>query len=788
MGFPLEGLFICAYIVLWITLSAGVILYNKWILNGFGFPFPVTLTMIHMALCSAFAFILVKVLKVVEGVNMTTDVYVQKIVPVAFLFSIVLSLGNAVYLYLSVAFIQMVKALMPCVVYLVGVSFKIETFKGGTMANMVILAVGVAVASYGELNFHVFGFTLLIVSILAEAIRIVSIQLLLTASDIKLNSVTTLYYVSPACFVFLTLPFVFLELPAMLDHEDIKTNPLVLLSSAVLAFALNMSVYLLIGKTSALTMNVAGVIKDWLLICISSILFDAPISSMQLLGYLLAFVAVCYYNYQKYLARAVEEKPCPTSVQKSSSVASCHFLGWVSESHTYTHILLLCAFVFSLALGSGIYQFIKPSNWYDLVLERRRTLGAEGQEIINILLQHAHCGQCIAYLESTQALAMTGFCVARDRGIFMRPFDEDNAKCKTLRTSGLCRERMQPRVQLLNETRFLKTTTWVEPGITLRTETATIARLQSTLHKYTHPIDVNKRQMPAFVLQKGTTLYLNEVHANTNIGHASRDLLFSAHVLRNFEVDRAIVHDALSAKPNEHRRMTLGALARNFDSFPIHWSPSDALFANDTPACFQVVLQKSSIFPGDFLSRDLLRSVIYDQCNVSSAILPDAIVLEVHSKNRVWSDAALSFLKESISKQEWARGMPVIVENFGRKTPCEQVKMLARSKVFIAHHGAVLQGNGAWIPDDSVIVEIISQFDRQEQQPLLVPLFHGSNINDFAKHTGISALSAAVAYSASGKLDYYHDAKTEVEINVTRWELVLKKVGAMLERIPLNIE
>lgn len=35
-----------------------------------------------------------------------------------------------------------------------------------------------------------------------------------------------------------------------------------------------MAVFLLIGKTSALTMNVAGVIKDWLLIGLSPLLFQ----------------------------------------------------------------------------------------------------------------------------------------------------------------------------------------------------------------------------------------------------------------------------------------------------------------------------------------------------------------------------------------------------------------------------------------------------------------------------------------------------------------------------------
>ena len=303
MGIIEEALVAYTYVGMWIGLSAGVILFNKYVLTVFGFPFPVALTMIHMAFCSALAFLLVRVFKVVKGVNMTRDQYVQRILPIGFLFSIVLWFGNSAYVYLSVAFIQMVKALMPCVVYGVGIAFKVETYKPQTLANMAMIALGVAIASYGELNFNFTGFVLLMGSIAAEAVRIVSIQILLTSADIKLNSVTTLYYVSPACFVFLSVPFVFLEMPKLLSAVDVNVNPGVLLSNATLAFALNISVYLLIGKTSALTMNVAGVIKDWILIFISSFMFDAPISSLQLWGYLLAFAAVCYYNYTKYKER-----------------------------------------------------------------------------------------------------------------------------------------------------------------------------------------------------------------------------------------------------------------------------------------------------------------------------------------------------------------------------------------------------------------------------------------------------------------------------------------------------
>ena len=42
-----------------------------------------------------------------------------------------------------------------------------------------------------------------------------------------------------------------------------------------------------------------GVIKDWLLIGVSSAIFTAPISRISLLGYALAFAGVCVYNSHK---------------------------------------------------------------------------------------------------------------------------------------------------------------------------------------------------------------------------------------------------------------------------------------------------------------------------------------------------------------------------------------------------------------------------------------------------------------------------------------------------------
>ena len=45
-----------------------------------------------------------------------------------------------------------------------------------------------------------------------------------------------------------------------------------------------MAVFLLIGKTSALTMNIAGVVKDWMLIGLSVWMFNSAVSGLNLLG------------------------------------------------------------------------------------------------------------------------------------------------------------------------------------------------------------------------------------------------------------------------------------------------------------------------------------------------------------------------------------------------------------------------------------------------------------------------------------------------------------------------
>ena len=297
------------YVAIWIFLSFTVIFYNKYILDRkmYNWPYPISLTMIHMAFCSFLAFLFVKIFKLVEPVNMSKEVYLSSVVPIGALYAFSLWLSNSAYIYLSVSFIQMLKALMPVAVYSIGVLFKKENFRGETMCNMVSISVGVAIAAYGEAKFDAWGVTLQLGAVAFEATRLVMIQILLTSKGINFNPITSLYYVAPCCLVFLSIPWILVEYPVLRDSSSFHLDWFIFGTNSLCAFALNLAVFLLVGKTSALTMNVAGVVKDWLLIAFSWSVIKDTVTPINLFGYGLAFLGVAYYNHTKLQALKAKE-------------------------------------------------------------------------------------------------------------------------------------------------------------------------------------------------------------------------------------------------------------------------------------------------------------------------------------------------------------------------------------------------------------------------------------------------------------------------------------------------
>ncbi|GBG80439.1 hypothetical protein CBR_g30903 [Chara braunii] len=253
-----------------------------------------------MAFCSTLAFLIVRVFKWVDSIGMSREAYTTSVVPIGALYALSLWFSNSAYIYLSVSFIQMLKALMPVAVYSIGVAMGKEGFSWEVMLNMTTVSVGVAIAATGELTLVVIGLVVQLCAIACEATRLVLVEFLLTKKGYSMNPITTLYYVAPCSFVFVFVPWFFIEFPKLWHMPSWSPDYFIFTTNAAVAFALNLAVFLLIGKTSALTMNIAGVVKDWMLIYFSWTQFHDPVTRVNIFGYGIAFLGVCYYNRLKF--------------------------------------------------------------------------------------------------------------------------------------------------------------------------------------------------------------------------------------------------------------------------------------------------------------------------------------------------------------------------------------------------------------------------------------------------------------------------------------------------------
>ncbi|KAL0919767.1 hypothetical protein M5K25_011885 [Dendrobium thyrsiflorum] len=97
------------------------------------------------------------------------------------------------------------------------------------------------------------------------------------------------------------------ELPTLRNTSSFHFDFPIFGTNSFCAFALNLAVFLLVGKTSALTMNVAGVVKDWLLIAFSWSVIRDTVTAVNLFGYGIAFLGVAYYNHIKLQALKAKE-------------------------------------------------------------------------------------------------------------------------------------------------------------------------------------------------------------------------------------------------------------------------------------------------------------------------------------------------------------------------------------------------------------------------------------------------------------------------------------------------
>ncbi|TQV92580.1 hypothetical protein V2A60_009053 [Cordyceps javanica] len=286
------------YVVAWISFSSLVILFNKWVLHTLNFKYPVILTTYHLVFATVVTQIMARYTTMLDSrkaVKMTGRIYLRAVVPIGVFFSASLILSNVAYLYLSVSFIQMLKATTPMAVLLAGWALGVSQPTLKQAANVSVIVLGVIIASVGEIDFVLAGFVIQLGGVMFEALRLTMVQRLLSG-DLKMDPLVSLYYFAPVCAALNAVIAIFTEVPRCTMAEVLHVGLFTFFLNGLCAFMLNVSLVLLIGKTSAVVLTICGVLKDILLVIASMVIFGSRVTALQFFGYSIALGGMVYYK------------------------------------------------------------------------------------------------------------------------------------------------------------------------------------------------------------------------------------------------------------------------------------------------------------------------------------------------------------------------------------------------------------------------------------------------------------------------------------------------------------
>lgn len=295
-----------AMVAVYMAAAIGIVYLNAYILLQW--PWAATLTMLQMIFCSVAARACVLGgLADPKAVGMTPRLYATICAPLALLYTFYLYGSNAVYDYLPVGYIQLLKPGQAVGVYvLLAVAGK-EAVAPAPLLNLAVILGAVVVASVAKsevAGWSTAGFALMMVSNGCYSLYLVGQQLVLNTSlgengkGAKLDPITTLYFLGPATAFGLSVVALCTEWRDA-DFTIRGMSPWVLLADCAIAFSLNLIQIKIIGRLSALTYMFAGYVKGFLTVAISVVFLNEATDALEISSYAVMLVGQLLWSLRK---------------------------------------------------------------------------------------------------------------------------------------------------------------------------------------------------------------------------------------------------------------------------------------------------------------------------------------------------------------------------------------------------------------------------------------------------------------------------------------------------------
>jgi len=296
----------------WYATNIFTVVLNKYLFQIIQFTFPLTLTAVHMLVCSIGSVIVLRIFQPVPLIVIERNKLSSHIAPLAAIFCINIILGNISLRWIPVSFMQTVKSLVPAFTVVLQAVFFQQFSTKMTYFSLVPVVGGVALASFTEVNFNAYGFAAALVASLTTSIQSIVSSMLLTG-PLRLDSINMVYYMAPISFIIILPAALYKEYNQLIEYDYDQFGGFnfvagVLLTSGVVAYLLNICTFFAIKSTSALTFTVFGNLKVVLVIIISVLIFRNEINIMNGIGCFVAILGIIWYNSIEYQIKEAKKK------------------------------------------------------------------------------------------------------------------------------------------------------------------------------------------------------------------------------------------------------------------------------------------------------------------------------------------------------------------------------------------------------------------------------------------------------------------------------------------------
>ncbi|KAL7946684.1 TPT domain-containing protein [Trichoderma barbatum] len=314
-------------ILLWYLFSLSISLYNKWMFDEdrLNFAFPLFTTSMHMVvqfILSALVLFFVPSLRPQRSHTsdmgrsrheteassiMSKMFYLTRVGPCGAATGLDIGLGNTSLKFISLTFYTMCKSSSLAFVLLFAFAFRLEKPTWRLVAIIAVMTMGVILMVFGEVEFKLGGFVLVIAAAFFSGFRWGLTQILLLRNPATSNPFSSIFFLTPVMFLTLFSIAIPVEgfgplwegMKALTAEWGTVMTPLFLLFPGCIAFLMTASEFALLQRTSVVTLSIAGIFKEVVTISAASVVFKDKLTLVNFIGLVITMVAIIAYNYVK---------------------------------------------------------------------------------------------------------------------------------------------------------------------------------------------------------------------------------------------------------------------------------------------------------------------------------------------------------------------------------------------------------------------------------------------------------------------------------------------------------